>query len=197
MFKQSDIALISCASKVMLNILHARLQHYTNQELPNFQAGFRKGRGTGDQIGNIRWVIEKEKEFQKKTATSVSLTMLQPLTVGIIANCGKSLRDGNTRPSYFCPEKPVFGSRSRRILYGTTDWFRIEKGVWQGCLLSPYLLNLYTEHIMRNAGPDELQAEIKIGRRNINKLRYVDDTIIMAESKEELKNLLARTKKPT
>ena len=123
------IALISCTSKVMLNILHARLQNYTNQELPNIQAGFRRGRGTRDQIGNIHWVVENEKEFQKKTATSVSLILLQPLTVGIITNCGKFLRDGNTRPSYLCPEKPVFGSRSSRTLYGTTDWFRIEKGV--------------------------------------------------------------------
>ena len=71
-----------------------------------------------------------------------------------------------------------------RTLYGTTDWFKIEKGAQQGCLLSPCLLNLYTEHIMRNVGLDELQAGIKIGRRNINNLRYADDTTLMAESKE-------------
>ena len=79
-----------------------------------------------------------------------------------------------------------------RTLYGTTDWFRIEKGVWQGCLLSPCLFNLYAEHIMRNASLDELKARIKIGGRNINNLRYVDDTTLMAESKEQLKNLLMR-----
>ena len=62
------------------------------------------------------------------------------------------------------------------VLTGTTDWFRIEKGIWQGCLLSPSLFNLYAEYIMRNAGLDVLQAEIKIGRRNINNLRYVHDT---------------------
>ena len=148
------IALISYAGKVMLKILHARLQNYTNQELPNIQAGFRRGRGTRDQIGNIHWVVENEKEFQKKTATSVSLILLQPLTVGIITNCGKFLRDGNTRPSYLCPEKPVFGSRSSRTLYGTTDWFRIEKGERQSCLLSPCLFNLSAEHIMKNGGLD-------------------------------------------
>ena len=76
-----------------------------------------------------------------------------------------------------------------RTLHGTTDWFRIEKGVRQGCLLSPCLFNLYAEHIMGNAGLDELQAGIKIGRRSINNLRYADDTTLMAESKEELKNL--------
>ena len=74
-----------------------------------------------------------------------------------------------------------------RILYGTTDSFKIKKEVQQGCLLSPCLLNLYTEHIMRNAGLDELQAGIKIGRRN--NLRYADDITRMAESKEELKSL--------
>ena len=79
-----------------------------------------------------------------------------------------------------------------RTLYGTTDWFKIEKGVRQGCLLSPCLFNLYTEHIMRNAELDELQAGIKISRRNIDNLRYENDTTLMAESKEELNNLLMR-----
>ena len=81
-----------------------------------------------------------------------------------------------------------------RTLYGTTDWFRIEKGVQQGCLLSPCLFNLYTGHIMRNARLDELQAGIKIGRRNFNNVKPVDDTILMRESEEELKNLLMRVK---
>ena len=72
------------------------------------------------------------------------------------------------------------------------DWFKIEKGVRQGCLLSPCLFNLYTEHIMRNAGLDELKPGIKIGGRNINKLRYADDTTLIAESEEELKSLLMR-----
>ena len=81
-----------------------------------------------------------------------------------------------------------------RTLYGTTDWFKIKKEVWQGFLLSPCLFNLYAEHIMRNAGLDELQAGIKIGGRNINNLRYVDDTTLMAESEEGLKSLLMRMK---
>ena len=77
-----------------------------------------------------------------------------------------------------------------RTLYGTIDWFEIKKGVWQGCLLSLCLFNLYAEHIMRNARLDELQAGIKIGGRNINNLRYTDDTTLMAESEDELKSLL-------
>ena len=81
-----------------------------------------------------------------------------------------------------------------RILYGTTDWFKSKKGVQQGYLLSPCLFNLYTEHIMRNAGLDELQAGVEIGWRNINNLRYADDTTLMAESKGELKSLSMRVK---
>ena len=81
-----------------------------------------------------------------------------------------------------------------RTLSGATDWFRIEKGVQQGCLLSPCLFNLYRKHIMQNAGLDELQAGIKTAGRNSRNLRYADDTIRMAESEEELKSLLMRVK---
>ena len=81
-----------------------------------------------------------------------------------------------------------------RTLYGTTGWFKIEKGIRQDCLLSPCLFNLYAGHIMRNAGFGKLQAGIKIGGRNINNLRYVGDTNLMAESKEEPKSLLMRVK---
>ena len=86
------IALISHASKEMLKIFHARLQQYMNWELPDVQAGYRIGRGMRDQIANIRWIIEKTREFQKKTSTSASLTVLKPLTVWITTNCGKFLK---------------------------------------------------------------------------------------------------------
>ena len=99
----------------------------------------------------------------------------------IVTNYGKLL-DGNTRPSSLSPEKPVCGSRRNRTLLGATDSFRIEKGVQQGCLLSSCLFNLYTEYIIRNASFDELQAGIKIGGKNNNRLRYADDTTLMAES---------------
>ena len=81
-----------------------------------------------------------------------------------------------------------------RTKHRTTDWFQIRKGLFQGCLLSPYLFKLYAEYIMRNAGLDEAQAGIKIARRNIYYLRYVDDTSVIAESKEELKSLLMKVK---
>ena len=81
-----------------------------------------------------------------------------------------------------------------RTGHGTTEWFRIRKGVRQGCILSPCLLNLYAEYIMRNAEPEEAQAGIKITGRNINNLRYAENTILMAESEEELKSLLMKVK---
>ena len=81
-----------------------------------------------------------------------------------------------------------------RTGHGTTDWLLIGKRVHQGCLLSPCLFNLYAEYIMRNAGLEEAQAGIKIAGRNINNLRYTDDTTLMAESKEELKSLLMKVK---
>ena len=81
-----------------------------------------------------------------------------------------------------------------RTRHGTTDWFQIGKGVPQGCILSFCLFNVYTEYLMRNAGLDEAQAGIKIARRNINNLRYADDTTLMAESEEELKSLLMKVK---
>ena len=84
-----------------------------------------------------------------------------------------------------------------RTGHGTTDWFQIGKGVCQGCILSPCLFNLYAEYIMRNAGLEEAKAGIKIARRNINNLRYADDTTLMTESEEELKSLLMKVKEET
>ena len=81
-----------------------------------------------------------------------------------------------------------------RTGYGTTDWFQIRKGIHQGCILSPCLFNLYEEYILRHAGLDKAQAGIKIARRNINNLRYADDTTLMAENQEELKSLLMKEK---
>ena len=104
-------ALISHASKVMLQILQAMLQRNMNQELPDVQAGFRKGRGTKDQIANICWIIEKAREFQKDIYFCL-LTMPKPLTVWITANWNILKRDGNTRPSYLPPEKTACRSRS-------------------------------------------------------------------------------------
>ena len=98
----------------------------------------------------------------------------------------KALKEMGIPDRLTCLLKNLYANQEAtvRTLYGTTDWFRIEKGVQQGYLLSPCLFNLYTEHIMRKARLDELQSGIKIGWRNINNLRYEDDTILVAESKE-------------
>ena len=105
-----------------------------------------------------------------------------------------SERDGNTRPPKLPLEKPISGQEATvRTGHGTTDWFQIGKGVHQGCILSPCLLNLYAEYIMRNSGLEETQAGIKIAGKNINNLRYADDTTLTAKS-EELKSLLMRVK---
>ena len=107
-----------------------------------------------------------------------------------------SERDGNTRPPNL-PLENLYASQGATVRtgHGTTDWFQIGKGVCQGCILSPCLFNLYAEYIMRNAGLEETQAGIKIARRNINNLRYADDTTLMAEREEELNSLLVKVKK--
>ena len=93
-----------------------------------------------------------------------------------------------------CLQRNLYAGQEATVRtgHGTTDWFQIEKQVSQGCILSPCLFSLYAEYIMENARLDEAQAEIKISRRNINNLRYADDTTLMAESEEELKSLLMK-----
>ena len=168
----------------MLKILHARLQHYADQEFPDVQAEFRKGRRIRDKIANICWIIEIGNS--RKTSTSVSLTTLKPLTVWVITNW-KALKEMEIPDHPTCLLRNLYAGQEAivRALCETTGWFRIEKGVQQGCLLHP-LFNLYPEHIMGNAGLDELQAGIRIGGRNINNLRYANNTTLMAESEEEL-----------
>uniref|UniRef100_A0AC11CSV8 Uncharacterized protein n=2 Tax=Ovis aries TaxID=9940 RepID=A0AC11CSV8_SHEEP len=165
-----------------------------NYELPDVQAGFRKGRGTRDQIANIRWIMEKQ-ESSRKTSISALLTMPKPLTVWITINCGK-FREMGIPDHLTCLLGNLYAGQEAvvRTGHGTTDWFQIGKGVHQGCILSPCLFNLYAEYIMRNAGLEETQAGIKIAGRNINNLRYADDTTLMAESEEELKSLLMKVK---
>ena len=177
----------------MLKILQARLQQYMNWELPDIQAGFRKGRGSRDQIANIYWMIEKEKEFQKKHLLLLHWKSLW--LCGPQQTVDSSERDGNTRPPYLCPEKRVCRTRSiDRTINETMHWFTIGKGVRQGCILSPCLFKLYAEYIVWNDMLNKSQAIIKIAGRNISNLIYAVDTTLMAESEEELKSLLMKVK---
>ena len=174
------IALIPHASKVMLKILQTRLQQYVNRELPDVQAGFRKGRGTRDQTANIRWIKQnpawsawKSKRVPEKISISALLTMPKPLTVWITRNCGKFWKRWEIPEHLTCLLRNLYADQEATVGtgHGTTDWFRIGKGGRQGCILSPCLLNLYAEYIMRNAGLEEALAGIKITGRNINNLR--------------------------
>ena len=179
----------------MLKILQARLQQYMNRELPDVKARFRKGRGIRDQIANIRWLIEKAREFQKniyfcfidyaKAFDCVDHNKLWKILkeMGIPDYMTYLLRN-----LYAGQEATV------RTGHGKTDWFQIGKRVCQGCILSPCLFNLQAGYIMRNTGLDEAQAGIKIAGRNISNLRYGDDTTLMAEREEELKSLLMKVK---
>ena len=124
------------------------------------------------------------------------LTMPKPLTVWITINCGKILNEMGIPDHLTCLLRNLYAGQEAtvRTENGTTDWFQIGKGVCQGCILSPCLFNLYAESIMRNTGLEETQAGIKIAGRNINNLRYANDTTLMAESEEELKSPLMKVK---
>ena len=187
----SPMLVRSCLKSCVLG----RLQNYVNQELPDVPGGFRKGRGTRDQIANICWIIEKARKFQK----NINLCFIDYAKAFDCVDHNKlwkALKEMGTPDPLTCLLSNLYAGQEAivLILYGTTDWFKLEKGARQGCLLSPCLFNLYAEHIMRNVGLDELQAGIKTGGRNINNLRHVDETTLTAERKEELKSLLRRVK---
>ena len=124
----------------------------------------------------------KKQESSRKTSSSALLTMPKSLC-GSQQTVENSERDRNTRSPYLPPEKSICRSRSNRTGHGTTDWFQIGKGVRQDCILSPCLFNFYTDYIMQNGGLDEAQAGIKIAGRNINNLRYADDTSLWQKAK--------------
>ena len=178
-------ALISHTSNIMLKILQARLQQYVNHELPDVQAGFRKGRGTRDQIGNIRWIIKKAREFQKNIYFCF-IDYAKAFDCVNHSKLWKILKVMGIPDHLTCLLRNLYAGQEATVRTGrgTTDWFQIRKGVCQGCILSPCLFNLYEEDIIRNAGLEEAQAGIKIAGRNINNLRYADDTTLMAESEE-------------
>ena len=175
----------------MLKILQARLQQYVNRELPDVQAGFRKGSGTRDQIAHICWIMEKAREFQKNIYFCF-IDCAKAFDCVDHNKLWKILKEMGIPDHLTCLLRNLYACQDAKVRtgHGTTDGFQIGKGICQGCILSPYLFNLYAEYIMRNAGLDEAQAEIKIARRNINNFRYADNTTLTAESEEELKSLL-------
>ena len=175
----------------MFKILQARLQQYENCELPDLQAGFRKGRGTRAQIANIHRIIEKARKFQKNIYFCI-IDYAKAFDCVDHNKLWKILQEMGIPDHLTCLLRHLYAGQEAtvRIGHGTTDWFQIGKGIHQGCILLPCLFNLYAEYIMRNAGLEEAQAGIKFAGRHINNLRYADDTTLMAESEEELKSLL-------
>ena len=166
-----------------------------NCELPDVQAGFREGRGTRDQIANIPLIMEKAREFQK----SIYFCFIDYAKAFDCVDHNKPwkvLKEIGISDHLICLLRNLYAGQEAIVRTGheTADWFQIEKGVRQGCIWSPCLFNFYAEYIMRNAGLEEAQAGIKIAGRNINNLRYADDTTLMAESEEELKSLLMKVK---
>ena len=154
---------------------------YVSHELPDVQAGFRKGRGTRDQIANIHWIIEKAREFQKNIYFCF-IDYAKDFDCVDHNKLGEILKEIGIPDHLTCLLRNLYAGQKATVRtgHGTTDWFQIGKGIRQGCVLSPCLFNLYAEYIMRNAGLEEAQAGIKIAGRNINNLIYADDTTLKA-----------------
>ena len=161
-------ALISHASKVMLKILQDRLQQHVNCELPDVQVGFRKGRGTRDQIAKISWILPKAREFQKNTYFCF-------IEYDKAFDCVDHNKLWNNLKEMEIPDHLTFLLRNLyagqeatgRTSHGTMDWFEIGKGVRQGCILLLCLFNFYAEYIMWNARLDEAQAGIKVAEETL------------------------------
>ena len=151
----SQLHIISHASKVVLKILQARLQYYVNHELPDIQTGFRKGRGTRDQIVNIYWVLEKAREFQRNIYFFF-IDYAKVFDCVYHNKLWKILKEMGIPDHLTCLLRNLYAGQETTVItgHGTTDWFQIGKGVHQGCILSPCLFNVYAEYIMRNAGLD-------------------------------------------
>ena len=145
------------------------------------QAGFRKDRETRDQIANICWIIEKAREFQKNICFSDYAKAFDCVGHNKL---WEILKDMGIPDHLTCLLRNLYAGQEATVRTGheTTDWFQTGKGIYQGCVLSPCLFNLYAEYIMRNAGLDEAPAGIKIAEKNINNLRYADNTTLTAES---------------
>ena len=178
----------------MLKILQARLQQSMNHELPNVQDGFRKGRGTRDQIANICWIIEEARELQKNihfdfTDYAKAFDCVDNYRLWEIF---KRWECQTTWPTSWEMSVQV---KKQQLEPDMEQWTSSKLGKeYVKAIFSPCLFNFYAEYIMWNARPDEAEAGIKIAGRNINNLRYADDTTHMAESEEELKSLLMKVK---
>ena len=172
----------------MLKILQARLQQYVNCKLPDVQAGFRKGRGTRDQIANIRWIMEKAREFQKNIYFCF-IDYAKAFDCVDHKKLWEILKEMGIPDHLTCLLRNLYAGQEATVRTGQEQQTgsKQEKEYVKAVYCHPAYLTV--EYIMRNAGLDEAQAGIKTARRNINNTRYADDTTFMAESEEELKSL--------
>ena len=147
----------------MLKILQARLQQYVNRELPHVQAGFRKGKGNRDQIANIRWIMEKAREFQKNTYFCF-IDYAKAFDCVDHHKLWKILQEMGIPDHLTCLWRNLYAGQESTVRtgHGTTDWFQIGKGVCQGCMLSPCLFNLYAEYTMGNARLEKHKLESRL-----------------------------------
>ena len=151
-----------------------------NRQVPDVQAGFRRGRGTRDQIANILWIIEKAREFQKNIYFYFT-DYANAFDCVDHNKLWKILQEMGIPHHLACLLRNLYPGQEATVItgHGTTGWFQIRKGVCQGCILSPCLFNLYAEYIMKNAQLDEAQAGIKTPGKNISNLRYANDTTLI------------------
>ena len=165
-----------------------------NCEFPYVQAGIRKGRGTRDQIVIICWITEKA-EFQRYTYFCF-INHAKAFDCVDHNKLWKILKEMGIPDHQTCLLRNLYAGQEAtvRAEHGTADWFQIRKGVIKGCILSPCLFKLYADHILRNVQLDEGQAGITVAGKNINNLRYADDTTRMVECEEKLKSLLMKVK---
>ena len=156
-----------------------------NQELSDVQAGFRKGRGTRDQIANSCFISKKAREFYKNIYFCF-IDYAKAFDCVDHSQLWKILKEMGIPDHPTCLLRNLYADQEATVRtgHGATDWFQIRKEVCHGYILSPCLFYLYSEYMMRNVVLDEAQAGIKIARRNINNLRYADDTTVMAEVKK-------------
>ena len=189
------VALISHSSKGIFKILQARLQQYMNRGFPDVQAGLEKAEEREIKLPTSAGSSKKERELQKNIYFCL-IDYAKAFDCVDHNKLWKILKEIGIPEHLTCLLRNLYAGQETtdRTGHETTDWFQIGKVVCQSCILSPCLFNLYVEYIMRNAGLDEAQAGIKIAGRNINNLRYADDTTLIAESEEEPKSLLMKVK---
>jgi len=189
------ISLISHASKVLLKIIHSRIERQMEREMPDTQAGFRKRRGTRDQFHNLRSIMERAREYNEDVYMCF-IDYSKAFDSVHHEKLWNTLRQMGIPEHYVQLLKSLYDNQEStvRTEFGETESFKIGKGVRQGCILSPYLFNLYSERIMREAGLDEIEEGVKIGGRNLNNLRYADDTTLLANRELGLQKIIENVK---